>query len=351
MMNILVVSNMYPSEQKPYSGLFVVNQVEAIKKKLSNDDILDFYYMKRTFTGKIGSTVKYLKFFFNFIRFVTNKNIKYDIIHIHYYFPTIYTALIYKYLFHKKVKVIVTFHGFDLYRTQKNFLFKYPLNYVDACIGVSSKMCDGIAVYYQGELYNISAGIHDMFKKYNVKKEYDIIFVGSFYEEKGFDRLCKYLLTTKDILKVCIVGSGYLEKNMHDVIQKTSHKIDIYNNLKQEEIVFYLNKSKILLNLSREESFGLSMTEAMICGTPVIATITDGSLEQIKNYENGVLLQSNQIDELSIVEELSFTVHTLLFKDSTILAKMSKKALKDSQKYKLENVSNEIIQLYKKVIK
>lgn len=342
---------MYPSEEKPYSGLFVLNQVNAIKKKLKEDDILDFYYMKRTFTNKIGSIIKYIKFFINFFIFIKKKNIKYDIIHIHYYFPTIYIALMYKYLFHKKVKIVVTFHGFDLYRTKKNFLFKYPLNFVDLSIGVSSKLCNGIAEYYKGEIYNISAGINNIFKKDSSKKEYDVIFVGSFYEEKGFDRLCTYLLTTKDILKVCIIGSGYLEINLKNVIKKTSHTIEVHNNLKQENIVPYLNKSKLLLNLSREESFGLSMTEAMICGTPVIATITDGSLEQIKNYENGILLKSNQIDELSIIEELSAKVHELIFLENSLLVEMSEKSIQLSQKYKLENVSNEVIELYKEVIK
>jgi glycosyltransferase involved in cell wall biosynthesis len=341
---------MYPSKEKPYSGLFVVNQVKAIQDKLNEDDILDFYYMKRTFTNKIGSIIKYIKFFCKFIFFAKHKKYKYDIIHIHYYFPTIYIAMIYKYFFNKKVKIFVTFHGFDLYRTKKNFLFKYPLRSVDVCIGVSGKMCNGISKYYSGKIYNISAGINNIFEKQDCQKQYDLIFVGSFYEEKGFDRLCDYLLKTKDILSVCIIGSGYLEVNLKKVFVKTSHNIEVYNNLEQQEIVKYLNKSKLLLNLSREESFGLSMTEAMTCGVPVIATQTDGSLEQVNHKVNGILLQMDQTSDKKLITELDVVIHRLIFLDNKEMDEMSMNALQDSQKYKLSSVSKQVISIYKEVI-
>ena len=129
-MNILIVSNMYPSEQKKYSGLFVLNQFNELKSQLNHNDNIDFYYMKRTMTNFLGSVIKYVIFFVKFPVFVLNNRKKYDIVHIHYYYPTIYIALLYKFIFNNKVK-IVTFHGSDIDFTKKTMLYKLPLRYID----------------------------------------------------------------------------------------------------------------------------------------------------------------------------------------------------------------------------
>ena len=113
-MRILIVSNMYPSEQKPYSGLFVVNQVESLRK-INPDWDCDFIFLRRSFTNKIGSMSKYIKFIsYFFYKSIFAK--KYDVIHIHYYMPTIYLGVLYKLIRARSSKLMVTFHGGDFDR-------------------------------------------------------------------------------------------------------------------------------------------------------------------------------------------------------------------------------------------
>ena len=60
---------MYPSKQKPYSGIFVKNQYEALLSALSSKDKIDIYAMPRKYSSKIGSVLKYFRAFFKFIPF------------------------------------------------------------------------------------------------------------------------------------------------------------------------------------------------------------------------------------------------------------------------------------------
>jgi glycosyltransferase involved in cell wall biosynthesis len=339
---------MYPSKQKPYSGLFVVNQLNELKK---NDQCeIDFFYMERKFTGKIGSLIKYFTFFARFlaqaIKWRMSSN-KHEIIHVHYYYPTIYLALIYKAIVNANVKIVVTFHGFDLYRTKKNIFFRFPFKYVDAVIGVSDGICKGVKPFYSGNIYDIPAGINNCFDHSANKSEinYDFIFVGSFYIEKGFDRLAKFIKSCDPSIRFCIVGSG----NLLDEFSELNHynNVDIFKNLAQKKIVSLLYTSKYLLNLSREESFGLSMTEAMACGIPVIATETDGSLAQILNDENGYIIPNNTL-QLQLNEEILKIFETTRKIDYELLTQA---ALQSSAKYKLQNVVNEVQDVYLNVLK
>lgn len=284
---------MYPSEQKPYSDLFVVNQVNAVKEYLSNKDILDFYYMERTFSNRLGSVVKYVKYFLNFIKFVIRKRTKYDIVHVCFYYPTVYLTLLYMFLFNTKSKILVAFHGFDLYRPKKNLFFNYPLKFVDLCIGVSKKMCERIAQYYHGKIENISATINLVFEvNVSVQMSFDLIYVdvGPFHEVIGFDRLCRLLDEYGHSLSVCVIGSGPLENCLYEIMGSSKYQVLLLNDLAQSEIVDYLNQSKVFINLSREESLGLNIAEVMACGLLVIAIRIDGSQEQITNHVNGVML-------------------------------------------------------------
>lgn len=83
-MNVLVVSNMGSKPSNPSLGLFVDNQVAALRRILDN-----VCYFKMTYNGD-GFTHKLLKypvFFFKFFLTHILSKTKYDIIHIHYYYP------------------------------------------------------------------------------------------------------------------------------------------------------------------------------------------------------------------------------------------------------------------------
>lgn len=335
---------MYPSIQKPYSGLFVVNQVKGIEELLDTNDSLAFFYLKRTFTNKFLSIFKYFKFFLAFIAFSIKKK-KFEIIHVHYYYPTIYLALFYKFAFNRKVKIIVTFHGGDVYKFSKAKLYKYPLKHINLAIPVSEMLGKEIKKRYSGPIEVISAGINDLFVPSKVKSEklFDLIFVGSFFEVKGFDLFVNALEQLNNNIRVCFVGSGSLQPLIQN-LEKTNISFEIYNDIDQEKILHLLYQSKFLINTSRNESFGLSMAEAMASGTPVIATKTDGSLAQIADGGNGILIKDNQI------EDIINSINIALSLNESEYNKLGAECLKSSEKYKLVYVSKQIYSLYKEII-
>ncbi len=76
-------------------------------------------------------------------------------------------------------------------------------------------------------------------------------------------------------------------------------------------------KSEIILQKSKREGFGLTVTEAMWKGTPVIGGNVGGIRYQIKDGENGYLVSS--------IEEAAEKIVTLL-KDKKLRMRMGKKA-------------------------
>ena len=341
-MNILIVSNMHPSEQKKYSGLFVLNQFNELKSQLSGDDNIDFYYMKRTMTSILGSVIKYILFFLKFPFFIFKRRIKYDVLHIHYYYPTIYIALLYKLLFNRGVKIIVTFHGGDVDRSHKNSIYSFPFMYVDCAIVVSDGLLRKVEKFYNGNIKCISAGINNIFYSKEIdfsNKKYDILFVGSFYLHKGYDIFVNILKGIDKSLKICIAGSGdlqYLTKEL-----KVKHNITLLNDVTQDQLLEIYNDSKFLINTSRTESFGLGMAESMACGTPVLATVTDGSNQQIIDHVNGFFIPDKDINEDRCIVEDALSM------DEEKYVRLSKSGINSSDKYKLNTIVKDIIKIYK----
>ena len=60
-----------------------------------------------------------------------------------------------------------------------------------------------------------------------------------------------------------------------------------------------LRKSHACVSASRYESFGITMIEALACGTPVIATRTAGGRQTVRDGENGYLVEIGSAEALA----------------------------------------------------
>ncbi len=65
-----------------------------------------------------------------------------------------------------------------------------------------------------------------------------------------------------------------------------------------EEVPRYHRMMDVFLNPSRRESFGVSVLEAMSCGKAVIVSNVGGLAEIVEDGKNGLLVQSENVDEL-----------------------------------------------------
>ncbi|MCK4809115.1 MAG: glycosyltransferase [Candidatus Aenigmarchaeota archaeon] len=117
-------------------------------------------------------------------------------------------------------------------------------------------------------------------------------------------------------------------KEILQLIKKLKLEKDIIftGDIDNQSLLELYNTADIVALCSRNEGFGLSITEAMACGKPVVGTRTGGIPIQIKDNINGYLVDVQDIDATS--KQI-----TRILKDSKLQKRMSKKSLEYVEKY------------------
>ena len=102
----------------------------------------------------------------------------------------------------------------------------------------------------------------------------------------------------------------------------------------------YNRAGMVVLN-SFEEGFGLTLSEAMLCGAAVIGTNSGGIRDIIKDKERGLLVELDDVNELS--ESM-----LLLLNDTELAQRLSE----NGNKFAIENYrSDNLAQKYAALIK
>ncbi len=164
----------------------------------------------------------------------------------------------------------------------------YTAKNCEKAYGIKTRVC------YPG------VDIHQ-FKNTNIKKEYDILFVGDKTNNEGMKILTKVKELTEKNLSIKIISK-----------KRSNFTLSEYN-LMQEYC-----KARIVLCLSIREPFGLIPLEAMACGVPVIAVNEGGYKETIIDGKTGYLIPR---DPKTLTEKIE-----LLLSSPHLLSEMSKNA-------------------------
>ena len=341
-MRVLLISNMYPSIQKPYSGIFVKNQYEALRKKLGPN--IHIKYMKRRLTNPIGSILKYLFFIIQLFPVYFKR---YEVIHFHYYYLLIF-LIPYKW-FYPKTKFVVTFHGQDIIKIKihsKLFpVLQYMAQKVDCSLPVGKKVAIEVESKLNIKTFSIiPVGVNEkvFYPHKNELKIYDFIFVGSFYHVKGIDiivKAIKQLDQNAKNMRFCFVGTGPYKNELSSL--NTITNIDILGPKTHKELRKLYNCSRFFLSHSRSEGFPTAPLEAMYCGIPVLASNIQQCKEQVINAANGWLVELGNVNALSnkilLLTQLSGSDYKL----------HSKHALKANRGVELGNITNKLVAIYK----
>lgn len=330
---------MYPSKEKSFAGIFVKNQYQALKAKLSDDEI-DIFYMKRKFTSKAGSYFKYVGALFGFLKFLFKK---YDVVHLHYLYPLIYLAYLYK-LIHPKSKLVVTYHGSDVTKKISSSNLSRIirlLKKVDYHIPVGKALAE-IFQSKTGILPNkiLPVGVNDTIFFYeDVDKIFDFIYVGSLIHRKGVDLLIDTIPELEPSINVCIVGQGDYIQEVRN-LEINHRNLTFYEGLSQEEIQSLIVKSKFLLLPTRNEGFPTSTIESMYCGVPVLVSDIPQTKEQVVEGENGFIIPVNDKDALlrKMIELKSI--------NDAHYNKMVKNTLTYYRDISLTSVCEELVEIY-----
>ena len=124
-------------------------------------------------------------------------------------------------------------------------------------------------------------------------------FLARMSPEKGPIQTIKIAKRAGINLKMCakvdIVDKNYFLKEVKPLID--GKQIKFLGEIEQKEKSNFLGNAKALLcPIQWEEPFGLFMTEAMACGTPVIAFARGSVSEIIKDGETGFIVNSSPKD-------------------------------------------------------
>jgi glycosyltransferase involved in cell wall biosynthesis len=124
-----------------------------------------------------------------------------------------------------------------------------------------------------------------------------VIFVGRYTYQKAIPDLVeiwKLVNIRHPDWSLEMYGKGRDEDFLDDVVKHNDYNINLH--LPTSDIHRRLVESSIFILASYYESFGLVIGEAMSCGLPVVAfNCPFGPAEQIKNGENGFLVENRDI--------------------------------------------------------
>lgn len=220
----------------------------------------------------------------------------FDLIHNHFDFlPLSYSGLI-------KTPLLTTIHGFSSERILPVYQ-KYNASSHYVSISNANRHP---SLNYLGTVYN---GLNTSeFDLKTVHGDY-LLFFGRIHPDKGTAEAIQIALKSK--MKLFIAG----------IIQDESYfkeRVEPYLN---EDIVFWgaagpqernelLGGALALLHpISFEEPFGLSVAEAMLCGTPVVAFNRGSMSELIKDNETGFLVKDIEeaVQAVSKISQLNRT--------------------------------------------
>lgn len=348
--NVLIITNMGPKPSAPFQGQFVCQQVEALAALKPG-----YHFMRWHTDSTLNRLLKYPVFFLDFIwRYLFSRQ-KFAIVHVHFFYPTIWLALLYRALRNPAVKIVVTCHGSDIYKYQPpGFWYRWCASKVQHWVFTSHALQARFSLPCQHSTV-LSAGIADRYASLPLldmaAKPIDLLYVGSLDHNKGIDRLIALLpaLTSKQVV---IAGAGPMQARLAKAAAPYPN-VQLVGPQTASELASLYQQARCFISLSRYESFGLVMAEAMACYTPVVATHTDGAAAQLRNAENGYLVAQNStetpLNEQKLITELLATLQKLWQLPPARYQQMQQAARAWAEQCLVSDVARRLTRLYQEM--
>ena len=229
----------------------------------------------------------------------------------------------------------------------QNFIYKLAIKNIDLFIAPSRFMqstaeCDLSPIIHLPNFV-------DLRKFYELKNNYNLLFVGRVEKVKGIEYLIKAMSLIINVFPeatLTIVGDGFNKQNLLNLtnslqLDKHIKFVGWVNNKNLDE--YYEKASIVVVPSTWPENFGVVALEAMITGRPVIASRIGGLPEFIDDGLNGYLIEpqnSEQIAEKAIK----------LFSDEALLKQFGENAHKKAETFSIERYTDNMIKVYEDVL-
>ena len=203
---------------------------------------------------------------------------------------------------HTPLKIWLKYNNNEFGST-KNKLLKWEnkmLKKADTITSCSSILKEMVMKDYNLNNKNIivipnPANISDFYYDKNLKKENDLLYVGSLEERKGTIVLAKALnivFRKKGNIKIIFIGKDTNRnyKNIStqslilDIVEKKYHNnISFIGQIENKNLNYYLNTSYVAIFPSLFDNFPYVVLEAMSTGTEIVGSNNSGMVDMLNN--------------------------------------------------------------------
>ena len=176
-----------------------------------------------------------------------------------------------------------------------------------------------------------------------------IAYLGRIKRYKSIDHILsampKVIEKVPDV-KLAIIGDGDDRPRLEEMSKNLgiSDRVIFTGFVSEDEKVRWLNRAWIVLSPSSKEGWGLTMTEANACGTPVIAANSPGLRDAVKDGETGILYPYGDIESLgdNIIKLLT---------DDNLRNKLRDGGLKSAKRYTWDDAAKITLNVLEKIVK
>lgn len=338
-MNLLIVHNFYKSNVTGGEDVVVNAELRHLsaKNREINVSIFSMLNDKASFLSFAISPIFPLIQSIKLYRLIKRKNI--ELVHVHNYFPLI-TPFCFLVCKLARVEVVHTLHNFRPWCLAGTF-YRDKFGVCNHCVSrnrlhgilnkcyknsliLSAYMSFLFCTYRTLGLFGIPSKVFVVSKfQQKVVQELGLfketifnpniihvehlstpqsrrsdafLFVGRIEESKGINVLLKIWSTLDKSLKLRVVGDGSDLKHLESVYAASN--IEFLGNISRDRVFGEIAAAKFLIHPSLwYETMGLTLLEALQCGTPVIGFPIGTRSEFIQDDYNGYLCTPNQLPE------------------------------------------------------
>lgn len=122
-----------------------------------------------------------------------------------------------------------------------------------------------------------------------------LLFVGRLKKYKGVQHLLQAMtiLHSRNIpARLTVIGEGDYSRNLKLLVGRLNlqDSVDFLGFIPQKDKLSWLQRACVAVFPSAKEGWGLTVIEANCCGTPVVASDSDGLRDSVRNGETGILV-------------------------------------------------------------
>lgn len=185
---------------------------------------------------------------------------------------------------------------------------------------LNAQACDRILVnsYFSRESVLRSYGVDAkvcylgvdtaLFHELGLPRERFLLGLGSFDSIKRIDLAIEAVaLLPEPRPRLVWIGNSGAEtyrNHLGRLARSLSVELDMRINIKDAELVEYLNRATLLVCTSRLEPFGFAVLEANACGLPVVAVAEGGFRETVQDGLNGYIVDADPVSIATAAKRL-----------------------------------------------